>query len=121
MTHDMKNENDERQQNNTTIDISAIMKKAEAGDAEAQFILGRCYQIGDDIEDDKEKSAFWMEKSAENGYAEAQFYLGAYYEKGYGVETNLKTALLWYQKSAEQGYAIAKYYLEHSSMTKEVV
>lgn len=58
-----------------------LVKRAEAGDAVAQWSLGSCYQYGNGVKINKEVSFGWYMKSAEQGNAEAQYELAEYYRK----------------------------------------
>ena len=66
-------------------DIKALIKKAEGGDAEAQFILGTAYGEGRDVPQDFSEAAKWYRKAAEQGHARAQFNLASAYANGEGV------------------------------------
>lgn len=81
-----------------------LLRRAEAGDAEAQFELGRMY---DDyrrgLERNESEAAKWFRLSAEQGFAEAQFELGMMYEYGDGVVQNYEEAFKWYLHAAEKG------------------
>ena len=46
---------------------SELVKKAEAGDAKAQYYLGRCYYKGDGVAQDYKEAVKWFTKSAEQG------------------------------------------------------
>ena len=83
-------------------------KAAEAGIAEGQLFLGRCYQEGAGVAKDEKKAFEWLSKSAEQGLASAQTELGVAYEDGLGVEKNPIEALSWYRKAANQGDAVAQ-------------
>lgn len=52
---------------------------AEAGDAKAQYNVGRCYDRGDGIDQDKEKALQWYLKAAEKNDCRAYFNLYLYY------------------------------------------
>ena len=89
-----------------------LVKRAEAGDAKAQFTLGGFYSSGEGVaKDDKEAVKGWT-KSAEQGNAWAQCNLGGCYVKGIGVTQDHKEAVKWCMKSAEQGFPPAKESLE---------
>lgn len=88
--------------------VSELLRKAEAGDAEAQFNLGVCYADGQDYE----KAAYWYRKAAEQGLAEAQCKLGMLYALGEGVEIDIKQAIYWLEISAGQGNKVAKLALD---------
>ena len=83
--------------------INNLVKKAESGDAEAQFQLGRDYEDGIDVPQDAEASVKWYRKSAEQGNANAQNSLGIMYSRGQGVPRDKGEALRWYRRAAQQG------------------
>jgi uncharacterized protein len=56
-----------------TGDWQAFFSMAESGDREAQYWLGRIYEVGKLLPLDKERSAYWYQKSAEQGYAPAEY------------------------------------------------
>jgi hypothetical protein len=85
-----------------------LVKKAEAGEAGAQFSLGVCYDEGVGVAQDSKEAVKWWTKSAEQGNAEAQNFLGVCYEQGIEVGKDDKEAVKWYRKSAEQGNAKAQ-------------
>ena len=85
-----------------------IQKKAEQGDAEAQFDLGLLYYNGEGVEQSRTKAAEWCRLAAEQGHAKAQFNLGVSYDNGVGVEQNRAEAAKWYRLAAEQGNIMAQ-------------
>ena len=89
-----------------------LVKKAEAGDAKAQFRLAECYEDGNGVTQDYKEAVKWYAKSAEQGDAMAQCQLGGCYYNGIGVDKDEKEAVKWYTKSAEQGDEISKEMLE---------
>ena len=88
--------------------------KAQAGDTEAQFVLGIMYANGSGVEQDFKEAVKWFRKAAHQGYARAQYNLGGMYRDGLGVEQDLKEAVKWYQKAAEQGNADAQNFLKEA-------
>ncbi|MDR0909635.1 MAG: tetratricopeptide repeat protein [Spirochaetaceae bacterium] len=80
---------------------------AEAGNAEAQYNLGRCYQLGRGVERDRTKAFEWCLKAANQGYADAQYYVGFYYRRGWGVEQDAAKGESWNDKAAAQGNKLA--------------
>jgi len=80
------------------------------GDAEAQYLLGRHFDIGDSeyVAKDYVKAVEWYTKAAEQGHAIAQFNLGICYYNGEGVAKDYVKAAEWYTKAAEQGHAEAQ-------------
>ena len=80
---------------------STTLKKAQAGDHDAQFCLGRGYEHGEDddldLEMDKAKALEYYRKAAKGGHADAVDRLVDAYDAGeLGV-----MALEYYQKSAK--------------------
>lgn len=94
--------------------ISAYMcfkTAAEAGNAEAQCLLGLCYFLKKGVKRSFSHAAVWFRKSAEQSNADAQQYLGFCYYLGLGVKKNHTEACNWFCKSAGQGNAAAQYNL----------
>lgn len=85
--------------------FAALLKKAEAGDAEAQHNLGMMYDKGEGVPIDAAKAMVWFQKAAAQGHAGAQFGLGTMYENRNGVPKDAAKAVEWYQKAATQGHA----------------
>ncbi|MEI8245669.1 MAG: hypothetical protein WCI51_07560 [Lentisphaerota bacterium] len=52
--------------------VKQYRNDAEQGDAEAQYMLGCCYQFGDGVIKNKVEAAKWLRKSAKQGYWQAQ-------------------------------------------------
>ena len=85
-----------------------IKRKAEAGDAEAQFNFGQTLRWGRDVKQDYVEAEKWYRRAAEQGYVHAQFNLGWMYTNGEFVEPDYVEAEKWYRLAAEQGYAAAQ-------------
>ena len=111
--------------------IKWTRKAAEAGDVNAQFLLGALYEnIGDTQErndhglntvpkfnfppanfgillnspqQDYQEAVKWYRKAAEADNTDAQYYLGECYYTGKGIPQSYAEAIKWYRKSAEQG------------------
>lgn len=87
------------------------LKKADQGDAEAQFNLGSLYLDGEGVPQNSKKAVLWYTKSAEQGYSNSQMMLGTMYTSGESVPQDHIQAMYWYKKSAEQGNAYAQFQL----------
>lgn len=61
----------------TTVSITELQQKAQAGDAQAQFDLALCY--GDGVNKDEVVAFEWLKQAAELGHVNAQFALGLFY------------------------------------------
>jgi hypothetical protein len=70
---------------------------ADAGDAEAQTVVGEIYEKGLGTTPDYAHAADWYRKAADQGHARAQFNLGTLYEQGLGVEKDPLQALNLYR------------------------
>ena len=90
-------------------DIAELLKKANSGDASAQFETGRAYETGNGVRENPEQAALWYRKAAEQGSPKAQNSLGVLYWSGNGVERDKKEAVQWYRKAARQGDANAMF------------
>ena len=88
--------------------IESLKKKAEAGDAKAQFDFGFMYDFGADIPENHVEAAKWYRKAAEQGNVAAQYSLGFLYERGKGVPKDYFEAAKWYRKAADRGHAGAQ-------------
>jgi S1-C subfamily serine protease len=89
-------------------EFTNLKKKAEQGDADAQYSLGLMYGNGEGVPKDSAKAFEWFQKAAEQGSADAQYSLGYMYGNGEGVPKNDVKAVEWIEKSAAQGDALGQ-------------
>jgi hypothetical protein len=80
-----------------------LRKRAEAGDAEAQWDMGARYHNGQDVPQSDVQAAQWFQRAADQGHVNAQSILGAYYWAGRGVPRNLTQAYFWSAVALHQG------------------
>jgi hypothetical protein len=88
--------------------VDALRKKAEAGDAAAQFKFGSALASGNGLRSDRAEAVRWYRKAAEQGYTKAQHELGVYYERGLGIKQDYSEAARWYREAAGRGLAEAQ-------------
>ena len=106
-----------------------LVKKAEAGDANAQLCLGLAYAVGVvtliDLDSPAEMCAYqirgvskdtvkaiqWFERAAAQGNAEIQTRVASIYADGRDIPKNAAKAVEWYQKAAVQGSVVAQFQL----------
>jgi TPR repeat protein len=88
-----------------------LVKRAEAGDANAQSDLARCLFKGEGVAKNEQEGLKWARKAAEQGNACGQFTLGSHLAEGLGVTKDEKEGLKWITKSAIQGNAEGQYML----------
>ncbi len=92
-------------------DVEGTQAKAERGDADAQYNLGRLYAKGLGVKDDYKEATRWYRQAADQGHARAQVALGEHYAAGQGVPQDNAEAVKWYRRAAEQGDATGQYTL----------
>ena len=86
--------------------------RAEQGDVDAQYDLGRAYAIGNDVERDRSKAIKWYAAAAKAGHLEAQYALGSLFQKGWkGIPPNHREAANWFKQAAERGHVKAQWQL----------
>jgi TPR repeat protein len=74
--------------------------QAEAGDANAQLLLGFMYANGEGVPEDDAEAVLWFRLAAEQGNVRAQSSLGAKYGDGDGVVQDDARAYLWLNLAA---------------------
>jgi TPR repeat protein len=83
-----------------------LRERAAAGDAEAQFTLGKNYESGrSGVKKDYAEAANWYRKSAEQGNAYAQASLGILYHSGKGLPHDDVLAEMWFTVAADRAPA----------------
>jgi putative methionine-R-sulfoxide reductase with GAF domain len=85
----------------TTLDD--LRKRAELGDAYAQWMLGTRFHNGEGVPQDDAQAMRWFVRAAEQGYIDAQATSGAYYWAGRGVHKDLSKAYFWSTVALNQG------------------
>ena len=88
--------------------IQDLIKKAQSGDAEAQFTLATAYFAGNSVKEDKEKALTLFLKAAEQEVPPAMYNLGLMYRDGYGTERNWFSSMYWLWKAHRYGAKEAK-------------
>jgi hypothetical protein len=83
--------------------VSALVAKANAGDAPSMILVAKAYAAGSGVDQDDTIAAGWYRKAADLGNPEAQIRLADCYRDGKGVTRDMAQAADWYRKAAEQG------------------
>lgn len=68
---------------------------AQAGDSEAQYLMGRLYANGDGVSRNYKEAFRWFEKAGRQGHKKAQGALSKMYKYGDGVKANAKLSDQW--------------------------
>lgn len=95
------------------VNVKKLQSRAEAGQSEAQFTLGKLYYYGFGIERNFTEAIKWFRSSANHGHAFAQFLLGEVYEKGKGLDRDYTQSAKWYKRAALGGHSLAIYRLSN--------
>ena len=88
-----------RPSNKSKHNIPYLLKRANHGDSNSQYILGTCYMYGDDVEKDYDEATKWLTKAANSNHAKALRDLGYCYIYGKGVEKNVEKALALFDQA----------------------
>ena len=82
-----------------------LLESANAGEPEAQFLLGRDFSDGKNKQEkDAAKALHWYLKSAESGYRDAHNALGyLFYFGGKGVSLDKREAYFWFSLAEKNG------------------
>lgn len=89
--------------------IKLLENAAKLGNTEAMNYLSVCYEEGDNVDKDDEKSFDYARMSFEKGNAEGGFLLGSKYESGIGCKKNEQKAEDIWEKAADLGSGEAAY------------
>ena len=87
-----------------------IVRAAEAGDAHAQFEVGKM-NLKLEGRQYKQRALEQFKKAAAQGHSGASYYSAVMYERGLGVAKNRKQAITFYQRAANAGNPDAMYTL----------
>ncbi len=86
-------------------------QSADLGNAQAQYMTGVLYLLGQGVAQDNTKAAVWLDLAATQGVADAQFNLSVLYATGRGVPADKIKAADLLAKAATQGLPEAQYNL----------
>ncbi|MYM75758.1 sel1 repeat family protein [Duganella sp. FT109W] len=93
---------------NYAVALKEIRPLAQAGNADAEHLLGLMYYMGRGVPQDYKAALEWHRKAALKGKADAQYVVGAMYYTGNAVIQDHKQAVGWFRKAAEQGHVQAQ-------------
>ena len=82
--------------------LPATRRKAEGGDAIAQFDMAKAYMTGAGVAKDPNIALEWLHKSAAQNYVGAEYALGRMYQQGLGIPKDPIQAAKWFRKAARQ-------------------
>ena len=91
--------------------IFSLERKAYAGDVAAQHELGLRYLLGEGVEADTLRGAFWIRRAAEQNSADARYNLGILEFNGWGIPWNPFDAYKLFFAAAQHGMGESQYIL----------
>ena len=91
--------------------VKWFAKAAELGYANAQWMLGYYYEMGQGVTKNNVIAVKWYREAAAQEHITAQWFLGSCYEIGKGVKKDYVEAAKWYREAAKQGDAWSQYSL----------
>lgn len=102
------------------MELEALKKEAEAGNAAAQFYVAEMYYLANGCERDFKKAVQYFKSAAESGIDAAYAWLGWIYEEGAGVPLDLYEAERCFLKAAKGGdkFAIGWQYETGNGVTR---
>jgi molecular chaperone DnaK (HSP70) len=104
---------------NSSLHFYHLYKKAEAGDRESQYYLGKSLEAGHGVPISPDKALDWYRLAAQNGFAKAKYRLAKLLFQGLGTILHRTEALQYLQELAEEGdmksqYLLGRYLYENS-------
>ena len=100
--------------------LTELKERADAGDARAQYWLGRAYHDLLPIDQrDFPAARGWLERAEANGHAGAAVMLGRIHERGFTVPADRAQAAVHYQRAFELGAAAAAFDLARLAFAQE--
>ena len=94
--------------------IDELKNKADAGDANAQFLVGMCYSSGIGVKTDYQEALKWFQKAEQQGDEDACFMIAGFYYTGTVFEKNYYEGVKRFKKLADKGDPRAFYQLGRS-------
>ncbi|MCG3187252.1 MAG: hypothetical protein IOMNBAOH_01855 [Rhodocyclaceae bacterium] len=89
-----------------------LLSRANAGDAEAQYLVAILMIEGKGgFQKSLAEAVKWLNRASERGHADAQLQLGLAFKSGNGILQDFGEAKRWFAKGASRGHAESQYQL----------
>jgi TPR repeat protein len=88
--------------------LSVVLKRAEAGDADAELDIATRYSHGFGVPKDEIEARKWLERAADHGSVDAKYEFGIALRDGRGAVQDYERAVKWIRLAAEAGHAQAQ-------------
>ncbi|MAO57486.1 MAG: hypothetical protein CMM61_17565 [Rhodospirillaceae bacterium] len=106
--------------------MQAWLPLAAAGDPEAQFRVGRLYDVGEGTAPDGKQAVYWYGKAHKSSHVSATYNLARLYDAGEIVERDFKRAADLYLEAACKGdpvsqFSIGRFYMAGYGIKKDPI
>lgn len=99
------------QKNDDVEAFSWLLKAANHGDIDAQFLIALMYLNGIGVEASDANAFFWLSKLANDEHILSQYYLALFYQNGWSVDINSQESIKWLSSAAEKNNTDAQFML----------
>jgi len=101
--------------------VAQLINKAESGNSNAQYLIGRLYQDGPVLIPDSVETGYWFEQSARQGHVPAQYALGSLLLTDDPEVHDPKLGIQWLEYAAHNGSDCAAYRLGKEYLKGEII
>ncbi len=106
--------------------LTGLIDLANAGDSDAQAVVGAAYFIGDELPKDMALGLRYLRMAAAKGHADALYNLGVIYDEGNGVLQDKESAFKLYLSAAHKGHPqaqnnLSRFYVDEVVIKKNIV
>ena len=98
-----------------------LIRKAESGDPDAQYLVGKLYRDGPVLIPDNVEAQYWFDQSARQGHVPAQYALGKLYLTDDAEVHDAELGIQWLEYAAHHGSDCAAYRLGKEYLKGEIV
>ena len=101
--------------------VAQLIRKAESGDPDAQYLVGRLYRDGPVLIPDGVEAQYWFDQAAWQGMVAAQYALGQLYLTDDAEVHDTELGIQWLEYAAHHGSDCAAYRLGKEYLNGEIV
>ena len=101
--------------------VAQLIRKAESGDPDAQYLVGRLYRDGPVLIPDSVEAQYWFDQAAWQGMVVAQYALGQLYLTDDAEVHDTELGIQWLEYAAHHGSDCAAYRLGKEYLKGEIV
>ena len=101
--------------------VAQLIRKAESGDPDAQYLVGRLYRDGPVLIPDSVEAQYWFDQAAWQGMVAAQYALGQLYLTDDAEVHDTELGIQWLEYAAHHGSDLAAYRLGKEYLNGEIV